>query len=53
MIPEATRGRIERVLTAGLEDEMDVRLRKGLGVCVGEWVKGSDKRQRELSPLFH
>ncbi|KAL1406317.1 importin subunit beta-3 [Vanrija albida] len=51
VIPEQTRTRIERVLGAGLEDEMDVRLRKGLGVCVGEWVKASNQRQRPFALL--
>jgi hypothetical protein len=48
VIPENVRVRIERVLGAGLEDEMDLRIRKGLGVCVGEWVKACERRQRGL-----
>ncbi|TXT08603.1 hypothetical protein VHUM_02731 [Vanrija humicola] len=51
VIPEQMRARIERVLGAGLEDEMDIRLRKGLGVCVGEWVKASNQRQRPFASL--
>ncbi|CAK9782556.1 ARM repeat-containing protein [Cutaneotrichosporon oleaginosum] len=54
-IPEATRGRIERVLVAGLEDEMDTRIRKALGSSTSDWVKGSAKRQRpfvDLGPVI-
>lgn len=50
VIPEAMRGRIERVLVAGLEDEMDTRIRKALGSSVSDWVKGSAKRKREWLP---
>ncbi|BEJ17843.1 hypothetical protein CspHIS471_0701110 [Cutaneotrichosporon sp. HIS471] len=51
VVPESTRGRIERVLTAGLEDEMDTRIRKALGSTVSDWVRGSVKRRRPFTGL--
>ncbi|WVR00016.1 hypothetical protein IAU59_007158 [Kwoniella sp. CBS 9459] len=51
IVRETTRTRIETVLTAGLKDEMDVRMRKGLGNCAAGWAQESSKRHRPLLPL--
>ncbi|WWD19077.1 hypothetical protein CI109_103535 [Kwoniella shandongensis] len=51
VVREVTRGRIETVLCAGLKDEMDVRMRKGLGVCAASWAQESAIRHRPLLPL--
>ncbi|KAI9637514.1 armadillo-type protein [Dioszegia hungarica] len=51
VIPERTRGRIETVLCAGLKDEMNVRMRKGLGTCCAGWAEESSRRQRPVLPL--
>ncbi|WVQ68050.1 uncharacterized protein L199_006256 [Kwoniella botswanensis] len=51
VIRETTRGRIETVLCAGLKDEMDTRMRKGLGKCAAGWVQESSARHRPLLPL--
>ncbi|ORX38501.1 armadillo-type protein [Kockovaella imperatae] len=45
-IAERTKTRIENVLCAGLRDEMNVRMRKGLGNCTGKWAAESSLRQR-------
>ncbi|WVR07497.1 hypothetical protein IAU60_004539 [Kwoniella sp. DSM 27419] len=50
-VRETTRGRIETVLCAGLKDEMDVRMRKGLGNCAAGWAEESARRHRPLLPL--
>ncbi|WWC63313.1 uncharacterized protein I303_105913 [Kwoniella dejecticola CBS 10117] len=51
VIRETTRGRIETVLCAGLKDEMDTRMRKGLGNCAATWAQESAARHRPLLPL--
>nr|XP_019011486.1 uncharacterized protein I206_03586 [Kwoniella pini CBS 10737]OCF50267.1 hypothetical protein I206_03586 [Kwoniella pini CBS 10737] len=51
VIRETTRGRIETVLCAGLKDEMDTRMRKGLGNCAAAWAQESAARHRPLLPL--
>ncbi|WRT68414.1 uncharacterized protein IL334_005390 [Kwoniella shivajii] len=51
VIRETTRGRIETVLCAGLKDEMDTRMRKGLGSCAAGWAQESSIRHRPLLPL--
>ncbi|KAK8854777.1 hypothetical protein IAR55_003516 [Kwoniella newhampshirensis] len=51
VIRELTRGRIETVLCAGLKDEVDVRMRKGLGACAAAWAQESSIRHRPLLPL--
>nr|XP_019044705.1 hypothetical protein I302_06618 [Kwoniella bestiolae CBS 10118]OCF23635.1 hypothetical protein I302_06618 [Kwoniella bestiolae CBS 10118] len=51
VIRETTRGRIETVLCAGLKDEMDTRMRKGLGKCAAGWVQESSARHRPLLAL--
>lgn len=45
------RNRIEGVLCAGLKDEMDVRLRKGLGNCAASWAQESAFRQSTSTSL--
>ncbi|WWC90695.1 uncharacterized protein L201_005632 [Kwoniella dendrophila CBS 6074] len=51
VLRETTRSRIETVLCAGLKDEMDTRMRKGLGVCAAGWAQESSARHRPLHPL--
>ncbi|WVQ81844.1 hypothetical protein IAT38_003971 [Cryptococcus sp. DSM 104549] len=51
VIREVTRGRIEKVLCAGLKDEMDVRMRKGLGTCTASWAQECAFRHRPFLPL--
>ncbi|KAK4688592.1 hypothetical protein P7C73_g1524, partial [Tremellales sp. Uapishka_1] len=50
-VRETMRSRIEKVLCAGLADEMDVRMRKGLGSCAAGWAQESALRQRPCTPL--
>lgn len=47
VVKEATRGRIESILYSGLRDEMNTRMRKGLGTCVAAWAEESSIRRRE------
>ncbi|ODN78077.1 hypothetical protein L198_07996 [Cryptococcus wingfieldii CBS 7118] len=51
VIRETTRGRIETVLCAGLKDELDPRIRKGLGMCSASWAEESHKRKRPARPF--
>jgi hypothetical protein len=46
VIAERVRVRVETVLCAGLEDETNVRMRKGLGQCCAGWAEQSAVRQR-------
>lgn len=45
---ESVRNRIEGVICAGLRDEMDVKVRKGLSTVAAGWLDGSSIRQRKL-----
>ena len=47
VIAERTRTRIETVLCAGMKDEMDGRMRRGLGTCAAGWAQESVVRQRK------
>nr|GFD57812.1 hypothetical protein [Tanacetum cinerariifolium] len=40
VIAERMRDRIEVVICAGLNDEQNVRMRKGLGTCAAGWAQG-------------
>ncbi|AFR95617.1 karyopherin/importin that interacts with the nuclear pore complex [Cryptococcus neoformans C23] len=51
VVRETTRGRIETVICAGIKDEMDVRMRKGLGACAANWAHECSIRHRPLLPL--
>ena len=46
MVKETMRGRIETILCSGLKDEMNTRMRKGLGTCVAAWAEESAARHR-------
>lgn len=48
VIRETTRGRIETVICAGIKDEMDVRMRKGLGACAANWAHECAIRHRRF-----
>ncbi|RXK41145.1 hypothetical protein M231_01548 [Tremella mesenterica] len=50
-ITEEVRGRIETVLCTGLKDEVNVRMRKGLGTCAGKWAQASMLRKRPMTRL--
>ncbi|WVQ74935.1 hypothetical protein IAR50_004543 [Cryptococcus sp. DSM 104548] len=51
VVRETTRGRIETVLCAGLKDELDPRIRKGVGMCSASWAEESHKRKRPARPF--
>ncbi|WVN85920.1 uncharacterized protein L203_101073 [Cryptococcus depauperatus CBS 7841] len=51
VIRETTRSRIETVICTGLKDEMDTKMRKGLGVCAANWAQECGARQRPLLPI--
>lgn len=46
-VGEAKRAAAERAICQGLVDEMDTRMRKGLGACAASWAQESAKRQRK------
>lgn len=47
LISEQAREKVEGCLIAGLENEMDAKIRKGLADVVAKWVEESAKRGRE------
>lgn len=47
MVNEQKRVKVEKALCAGLSDEMDPKMRKGMGQSVAEWAKESARRQRQ------
>lgn len=47
VVAERTKARIETVLCAGLKDEVDSKMRRGLGTCVASWAQESSSRQSE------
>jgi hypothetical protein len=52
MMSEVVRSRIEGVICAGLKDEMDIKVRKGLSTAAAGWLDGSSIRQRTSERSF-
>jgi hypothetical protein len=50
-VPEAMRVRIEDALCHGLEDEMDMKVRKSIALCAARWTEESHGRNQRMSSL--
>jgi hypothetical protein len=48
-VPEAMRVRIEDALCHGLQDEMDMKVRKSIALCAARWAEESHGRNQRKS----
>jgi hypothetical protein len=51
-IAERVKSRIETALSAGLKDERDSKMRRGLATCAALWAKDSSMRQSEFKLVY-